>query len=167
MRWTEANAAALAKIGHRGQYDKLGRDYYLAHIVPIATAIERAGGHREDLVVAYLHDFVEDYAEGREAAIGVLTALAIPEELLLDILAVTHERNEPLEHYIERVKSRRRSWYVKEFDVRKNDNPADRRQMTEETSTRLAEKYRRSRELLGMPDYWSDNQVSKPVRKTA
>ncbi|WP_457180877.1 hypothetical protein [Mycobacteroides abscessus] len=51
-------AKRIARHAHAGQHDKLGRDYFEAHLVPIASAAKAFG----DTVTAaaWLHDVLED-----------------------------------------------------------------------------------------------------------
>lgn len=51
-------AKALAKQAHAGQVDKQGRDYYIAHLVPIAASLAHLGEEAE--IAGWLHDIVED-----------------------------------------------------------------------------------------------------------
>lgn len=53
-------AILFARKKHDGQLDDTGEDYYLVHLLPVATAVSTLS-HDEDVVVAaLLHDTVED-----------------------------------------------------------------------------------------------------------
>jgi hypothetical protein len=56
--FTVPDAHLLALHAHQGQVDKQGRDYYLAHLRPIAEALRPHGPHAE--MAGALHDIVED-----------------------------------------------------------------------------------------------------------
>ena len=58
MGFTVPDAHLLALHAHQGQVDKQGRDYYLAHLRPIAEALRPHGPHAE--MAGALHDIVED-----------------------------------------------------------------------------------------------------------
>lgn len=51
-------AQRLARTHHAGQVDKAGRDYYDAHLAPIAELLRPHGERAEAL--GWLHDIVED-----------------------------------------------------------------------------------------------------------
>ena len=58
MAFTVPDAHLLALRAHEGQVDKQGRDYYLAHLRPIAEALRPYGPLAE--MAGALHDIVED-----------------------------------------------------------------------------------------------------------
>ena len=49
---------ALAQEAHLGQADKLGRDYFTAHLTPIAVGLRKFGPEVE--AAGWLHDIIED-----------------------------------------------------------------------------------------------------------
>lgn len=52
-------AARVSMAMHKGQLYG-DRDYFLAHVLPVATLVETLGGDDTDVAIAYLHDILED-----------------------------------------------------------------------------------------------------------
>jgi hypothetical protein len=77
--------------------DKQGRDYYLAHLLPIAEALRRYGPHAE--MAGALHDIVDKTRDHLDPArrfdLDRLRALAVPENVVEAIDAVTRRPGEP------------------------------------------------------------------------
>jgi (p)ppGpp synthase/HD superfamily hydrolase len=95
--FTVPDAHLLALQAHEGQVDKQGRDYYLAHLLPIAEALRRYGPDAE--MAGVLHDIVEDTRDHPDPArrydLDRLRALAVPEIVVEAIDAVTRRPGEP------------------------------------------------------------------------
>lgn len=87
-------AYALAKKAHLGQKDKGGNDY-IEHPKAVAsmmdTDIEKA--------VAYLHDVVED----TEISFDDLKEYGFPNQIIEAVKALTKQKNESYDVYIDRV----------------------------------------------------------------
>ena len=83
-------AMMVAKLAHKGQFDKAGEDYFLGHVTRVVGKVAQShdlvnSGHLPQAVsVAYLHDVVEDtdvtiydlanvFEDDIAAAVGVLT----------------------------------------------------------------------------------------------
>jgi (p)ppGpp synthase/HD superfamily hydrolase len=77
--------------------DMWGRDYYLAHLLPIAEALRPYGSHAE--MAGALHDIIEDTRDHPDPArrydLDRLRALDVPEIVVEAIDAVTRRRGEP------------------------------------------------------------------------
>ncbi len=91
------DAHLLALQAHEGQVDKQGRDYYLAHLLPIAEALRPYGPHAE--MAGALHDIIEDTRNHPDPArrydLDRLRALGVPEIVVEAIDAVTRRPGEP------------------------------------------------------------------------
>src|SRR3954470_18282599 len=79
--FTVPDAHLLALRAHEGQVDRQGRDYYLAHLLPIAEALRRYGPDAQ--MAGVLHNVVEaprDHpAPARRYDLDRLRTLAVPE----------------------------------------------------------------------------------------
>lgn len=95
--FTLADARALAQERHAGQTDKQGRDYYEAHLVPIADLLTPLG--EEAVMVGVLHDIVEDTPTTLEE----LRALGVPEVVVRAVDSVTERPDEPYDDLIARA----------------------------------------------------------------
>jgi len=56
----DLKAYEFAQKKHKGQLDDSGRDYFKAHVVPVAKALELMGWDEDVLSAALLHDTLED-----------------------------------------------------------------------------------------------------------
>ncbi|MBM7809057.1 hypothetical protein JOD57_004894 [Geodermatophilus bullaregiensis] len=96
MGFTVPDAHLLALQAHEGQVDAQGRDYYLAHLRPIAEALRPYGAHAE--MAGVLHDIVEDTRDHPDPArrhdLDRLRALGVPEVVVEAIDAVTRRPGE-------------------------------------------------------------------------
>ncbi len=97
VAFTVPDAHLLALQAHEGQVDEQGRDYYLAHLRPIAEALRPHGPHAE--MAGALHDIVEDTRDHpdptRRYDLDRLRALGVPEVVVEAIDAVTRRPGEP------------------------------------------------------------------------
>jgi (p)ppGpp synthase/HD superfamily hydrolase len=95
--FTVPDAHLLALEAHAGQVDKQGRDYYLAHLRPVAETLRPYGPAAE--MAGLLHDIVEDTREhpapARRYDLDRLRALGVPEIVVEAIDAVTLRPGEP------------------------------------------------------------------------
>ena len=77
--------------------DEQGRDYYLAHLLPIAEALRPYGPNAE--MAGVLHDIVEDTRDHADPArrydLDRLRTLGVPEIVVEAIDAVTRRPGEP------------------------------------------------------------------------
>ncbi|MFD2093366.1 HD domain-containing protein [Blastococcus deserti] len=97
MGFTVPDAHLLALQAHEGQVDQQGRDYYLAHLQPVARALRPYGPHAE--MAGALHDIVEDTRDHPDPArrydLDRLRDLGVPEIVVEAIDAVTRRPGEP------------------------------------------------------------------------
>ena len=97
MGFTVPDAHLLALEAHAGQVDAQGRDYYLAHLRPVAEALRPYGPEAE--MAGLLHDVVEDTREHADPArrydLDRLRSLGVPEIVVEAVDAVTRRPGEP------------------------------------------------------------------------
>lgn len=90
-------ARALAANAHKGQRDKASRDYFDAHLVPIAAAAVVFGDDVE--AAAWLHDAIEDTNLSAED----LTNAGMPVEVVRAVESVTRRNDETYSDLIARA----------------------------------------------------------------
>ena len=88
---------ALAQEAHLGQADKLGRDYFTAHLTPIATMLREFGPEAE--AAGWLHDIIEDTHHTGDT----LRAASVPDAVVAAVESVTKIEGEPYEGLIDRA----------------------------------------------------------------
>ena len=125
-------ASALARIAHAGQVDNAGEDYFKGHITRVVCRLAKS---KEivfgDLVLAYLHDIVED------------TAVTTPDlytfglgSYVNDVNTLTRREDETYADYIYRVSCGSSS--ARNVKIADLEDHLD----TTEISDSLAERYR-------------------------
>lgn len=137
---------ALAKDAHAGQVDKQGRDYFDAHLTPIAEAATIFGPHAE--AAGWLHDIIED----TDTTASQLLELGVDAEVVGAVESVTRSETETYEELISRSCSNRIGCAVKLADNAWNiaSNPALARVDPERAQAMLADRYEPARaRLLG------------------
>lgn len=97
MPFTIESARALARERHGGQTDKQGRDYYEAHLVPIAALLSGFGEHAE--MAGLLHDVVEDTPE----TVDSLRRQDVPDAVVTAVDSVTKREGEDYSGLIARA----------------------------------------------------------------
>lgn len=93
---TEA-VVALAREAHAGQVDKLGRDYFSAHLVPIAAGAALFGEPAEQ--AAWLHDIIED----TDVTADALRERGVDRDVVAAVEAVSRRSDESYEELIRRA----------------------------------------------------------------
>ena len=86
----------LAREAHAGQIDKLGRDYFEAHILPISVGASLFGEKAEK--AALLHDIIED----TEVTAADLLAHGVEPEVVSAVQSVSRRETESYEELIGR-----------------------------------------------------------------
>lgn len=104
-------ARRLATRAHKGQYRKWGGEDYITHPESVAKAVRG----REAIVVAWLHDVVED----TDVTIHQLR-LEFSDRIVDAVQCLTKEDGENYWHYIERVKTNELAVMVKLADLKHN-----------------------------------------------
>lgn len=111
------DALLTAGLWHYGQVDKGGEPYIL-HLISVMLRVHDAGGNEAALVVAILHDAVEDTAltlEFIEQDFGPTVAEAVD--------ALTRRKEETYKQYIVRVSQNPVARAVKIADLQDNLDP--------------------------------------------
>ncbi|MEW2633386.1 HD domain-containing protein [Streptomyces sp. NPDC048389] len=142
---TLAEIEAIARAAHAGQQDKAGRPY-AEHIAAVAEGVRTRGGGEDQVAAGWLHDTVEDGVLSR----AWLEGAALPKSVKDMVLALTKGEDEDLEVYTRRILETPGALLVKQADLAHNADPARLAVLEEATRNRLAAKYARTRELLGL-----------------
>ncbi|WP_316525381.1 HD domain-containing protein [Kitasatospora brasiliensis] len=142
-----SEVAAIARRAHRGQVDKNGHPYE-EHIAAVAHGAAARGGSEAQIAAGWLHDTVEDDRLSREWLAGA----ALPEETKAIVDALTRRPGEPVEEYTARILATPGALLVKRADLAHNSDPVRLAALDRATAERLAAKYARMRELLGLTD---------------
>jgi (p)ppGpp synthase/HD superfamily hydrolase len=142
---TLAEVEAVAREAHAAQRDKAGRPY-AQHLEAVAEGVRARGGSDDQIAAGWLHDAVEDGVLSREW----LERAALPRSVKDIVLALTRGEDEDLETYTRRIAATPGALLVKQADLAHNADPARLAVLDEATRKRLAEKYARTRELLGL-----------------
>lgn len=125
------DAIRWATLAHAGQVDKQGQPYIL-HCLRVGLA----GETEEEKIVGFLHDVLEDVPNFPLAAIESRFTEVVVEALL----AITRNKGESYEDYIERVAKNDVARAVKLNDLR--DNLSRFPSQTSPEWDRLAKRYR-------------------------
>ncbi|MGO3141365.1 MAG: HD domain-containing protein [Galactobacter sp.] len=138
-------ADTVAEWAHAGQLDKSGHDY-IEHPRRVAQRVAaRLGGDHPAVIVALLHDVVED---------GDIAESDLQERFGADItaavLAISRIPGEDPDTYYARVKANPLALQVKQADLEDNTDPERVAQLDAPTRERLAAKYAHAREVLGL-----------------
>ena len=88
---------SLARAAHSGQTDKLGRNYFTAHLAPIAAGLSKFGPEAE--AAGWLHDIIEDTHHTNDT----LRAEGVPEDVVAAVESVTKIEGEPYDELIDRA----------------------------------------------------------------
>jgi hypothetical protein len=135
-------ALELARRAHAGQVDKLGVDYFDGHIVAVVAALE---GNLGDQIVGALHDTIED----TDVTPELLRAAGFCEDVIGDVVLLTHKEGVPDVEYLGEVARVPRARRVKWADVGHNSGPERLGQIEDQaTRLRLEAKYATARSIL-------------------
>ncbi|MFI6942680.1 HD domain-containing protein [Streptomyces sp. NPDC050418] len=142
-----ADVEAVARRAHATQTDKAGRPY-TGHLQAVAEGTRARGGSDEQIAAAWLHDAIEDDALSAEW----LEAAALTPATKAIVLALTKREGEEPEAYAARILATPGALLVKTADLAHNSDPVRRAELDPPTQERLARKYARMRELLGLAE---------------
>ena len=126
-------AKLICRVVHRGQVDKAGEKYY-KH--PYAIADKLSG--REEKILAYLHDAVED--QPQRFSLSKARKL-FGEEVAEGLDAITHREGEDYQTYLQRVKANPLAKAVKLCDLHHNMDLSRIKNPTEKDRLRVQNKY--------------------------
>ena len=131
-----------ARRYHLGQVDKAGVDYFEGHVTTVAQKVANAGYSSKYVMVAFLHDIVEDtFATIEEIA------LEFGEEIAKAVDAMSKRKGEAYEAYLHRVTTNSIASVVKFYDMEHNSD-ISRLSTVREKDLKRVEKYKRYMLLL-------------------
>ena len=131
-------AMKIAYKAHHGQVDKAGVPY-IFHPMHLAEQMD----DEYSTCVALLHDVVEDTHITLEQL-----AQIFPKEVVDAVAVLTHGKDEPYLHYVQRVTLNRIARKVKLADLNHNSDQTRMENASEETLAYFREKYRKAFEIL-------------------
>jgi hypothetical protein len=135
-------AILLAVRAHEGQVDKAGAPYFLH---PLRVMLRM--GTEEEMIVALLHDVVEDASVSLED----LRRMGYTENVVEAIESVTRRPHEPYEEFVRRAAANPIGWKVKVADLEDNMDLSRLPQPTERDFERLR-KYEEALKSLSSTD---------------
>ena len=140
-----ALAEQIATDAHAGQTDKAGNPY-ITHPARVAAKCEQAYGDPKTVMVAWLHDVVED----TPVTLDDLLEAGFPEDVVQAVAVITHRLNEPRLAYYDRVRRNPLALLVKLADIADNADPERLALIDDETTReRLRVKYVNALNALG------------------
>lgn len=110
-------ARDLAKTWHKGQTRWGGEDYFTHHIEPVANLVKNNGGIEDEIIVAYLHDILEDTCI---SSLGLSYSKFVTHEIFHSIKALTKDPTEDYIIYITRILDWPYARFVKRADIMHN-----------------------------------------------
>ena len=133
-------ARAFAKVHHGGQVRKFSGDPYFTHPEKVANALrvwdDPPGVATHEIVVAYLHDVIEDTSVTYEDIVEFFG-----QEIADDVMILTKQDDENYFDYIRRIsESSRGNIWVKIEDLTHN--------MSDLEEGTLKERYRKAKAIL-------------------
>lgn len=134
-------ARALAVAAHAGQPDKGRPD------LPYVTHPFRIMATFQDPIlqmIAVLHDVVED----SDVNLDDLRAAGAPERVVAAVALLTHDKTEPRDAYLRRIRDKPDALAVKLADNADNSDPGRLALLSPEQASRLEAKYAADRAIL-------------------
>jgi len=133
----------FARRAHEGQTDKLGRDYFTGHVLPIAELLDE---HGPDAVMGgLLHDVIED----TEFTAQDLLELGVPDVVVRAVVSVSKVAGESYDELIARAAADPLGRLVKLADNAHNLASNDLLAATDpDAAARLRVKYETARKQL-------------------
>lgn len=116
---TLGKAIAIAAEAHEGQVDKSGQPYIL-HPLRVMMAAAGGGGDGPSLMVAVLHDVLED----TDIAPSDLRKAGFSREVVESVRAISRNDGEDYFDFIWRAKANFHARYIKILDIQDNMSPA-------------------------------------------
>lgn len=133
-QWLISAARYVAQHIHRGKSDYGGNDYFGGHVESVAERVSNSGGDTDAVIVAYLHDVLED----SDLNPGELEKI-FPPRIVEAVSLLTHERSdEQYYEYMERLSSNPLARIVKTAEVEDNRDVTRLREITDKDAWRLA-----------------------------
>ena len=141
MIYTDLTRKAMfvAYDAHNGQVDKAGVPY-IYHPVHLAEQVNS----EEACIVALLHDVVED----TNVTIEKLEEMSFPEECIVALKLLSHDKNQDYFEYIENLKTNKLARTVKMLDLKHNMDKTRLDHEPTDKDLRRFEKYHKSMQIL-------------------
>ena len=136
-----ARAHAIAVVAHRGQVDKLGRDY-IHHPAAVAAMFDPVD-QAVEFCAAWLHDVVED----TDITADDLVRAGIHAEVVEVVLLLTRQDGQGDEYYTQ-IAANPLARAVKLADLAHNTSPERVAQLPDDVQARLRVKYEHAYALL-------------------
>lgn len=133
-------AKKICLAAHKGQFDKAGAPYYLH---PFAVADKCKGATEK--IVAYLHDVVED----TDFSIENLKQYGFNRDVIDALKMLTHDKGEPYDEYIAKIKTNEIAKTVKLADLEHNSDLGRLKKITNNDLKRL-DKYKKAIDFLSV-----------------
>ena len=133
-----SRAIHIAKNMHRGQTDKGGMPY-INHPIHLMKQMDTV----EEKIVAVLHDVIEDSL----FTLADLQEEGFTETVIASLRALTKQKGESYEAYIQRITEDRIATKVKLADLQHNMD-LNRLEKVTETDRKRFKKYQKSRQVL-------------------
>jgi hypothetical protein len=141
-------AFEIAKKVHAGQVDKGGVEY-INHPLTVASNV---GENISAIIVALLHDVVEDSAKTFDE---LQREIPLTADELQALKLLTHDKNIPYLDYVKQIKTNELAAQVKAADLRHNSDLSRLKNPVEKDLKRV-EKYRLALEILGRKTFDND-----------
>lgn len=141
-------AFEIAKKVHAGQVDKGGVEY-INHPLTVASNV---GENISAIIVALLHDVVEDSAKTFDE---LQREIPLTADELQALKLLTHDKNIPYLDYVKQIKTNELAAQVKAADLRHNADLSRLKNPAEKDLKRV-EKYRLALEILGRKTFDND-----------
>lgn len=146
-------AIAFATMCHKGQTDKIGNSYIL-HPLRLMMAIEKGSyPHKLDhMLVAVLHDTIEDAPQWWDTAEGSRLRFELSEAVMESIFLLSRDPDEDYTGYVLNIKKSKSftAMNIKILDLKDNLHPGRMAQLGVETQVRLRKKYNQALDILGV-----------------
>ena len=127
-------ALEIAKVAHKGQVDKGGKDY-IFHPVSVALMCNTD----KEKIVALLHDVIED---NKNYSVDFFLEQGFGNDIIEALKAITHNKNESYNDYLKRVKTNKLATAVKLNDLYHNSDLSRLKTITDKDKARF-KKYQR------------------------
>jgi (p)ppGpp synthase/HD superfamily hydrolase len=118
-------AIYLAAGVHQGQEDKGGTEYILHPLAVMSEVARRTNGDRDTMIVAVLHDAIEDFEGNKLEKLAFIDKLRqnFSPDILHSLNLLTHAASVPYMDYIELVATDYKARLVKIADLTHNMDP--------------------------------------------
>lgn len=123
-------AIKLAKKVHNGQYRKGCKIPYFIHPQRVAHLVLASGGTEDEIVLAYLHDTIEDYPGDPKIIKKEINSI-FGRRILNTVLLLTKPKSPNYLNYIKKIKRNKSALLIKLCDMVDNlsDDPSEKQKI--------------------------------------